>query len=150
MTTALLIRILRQDHEEIDKLFATLIAATTRVDRDRLRERVVDEMCKLFAAEESVVYSALKRAGTAPQMVERMLEQHTHLRQALETMNGQAPEAQAFENTAKSVRRLFNEHSAEVEQLVFPQAQNDLAPQLDSLAVEMEHARQREHGAYGV
>lgn len=83
MTNPLLFRILRHDYEEIDNLCATLAAATTRVDRERLRDRLIEETGKLFAAEESVVYSALMRAGTVPDVVERMLQQHGHLRQAL-------------------------------------------------------------------
>lgn len=146
----LVIRMLSQDYDRIDQLCGNLIAAIARIDQERLRDKLDDELNRLFAAEQTVIYKAIAQAGYATQLCEPMLLQHEHLRQAVATLRSHSPDGLAFENSVKSFRRLLNEHTAGVEQIVFPFIRTELTDQHDSLAIELEAERQLEHGSFGV
>lgn len=85
-----------------------------------------------------VIYKAIAQAGHATQLCEPMLLQHEHLRRAVATLKSHSPDGLAFENSVKSFRRLLNEHTAGVEQIVFPFIRTELTDQHDSLAIELE------------
>jgi Hemerythrin HHE cation binding domain len=145
----LVIRILSQDYHEIDQLCANLIVTNTRIDQERLRDRLDSELGRLFAAQETVTYKAIAQVGFDTEIVQPMLLQHEQLRQAVATLKSHSPDGLAFENAVKALRPLLSEHVADLEQLVFPIIRTQLAKQHDSLAIELEAQRQLEHGAFG-
>ena len=145
----LAIRILCQDYHDVDQLCDSLANSNTRIDQERLRDKLHDELAKLLSAEEATTYKAIAQAGFDAMVVQPMLLQHEHLRQAVASLMTHSPDGLAFENAVKAVRRLLSEHIADVEQLVFPIIRTELAEQQDLLAIGLEAQRQLEHGAFG-
>jgi hypothetical protein len=140
--------LLERDHSEVDALLGEL--ADQSADRDRARRMAAEALRAHMAMEEAVFYAALDNVGALHSFVERMRTQHRLIREALDTVCREPIGSPAFEQALERLDRLVDEHVQEEEMRAFAYAAEHLAGELEALAVEMEHRRQCERGAYGV
>jgi hypothetical protein len=140
--------LLEREHQEVDALLGEL--ADERADRDRARRMVEEALRAHMAMEEAVFYAALDNVGALHSFVERMRSQHQLIREALDTVCREPIGSPAFGQAVQRLDRLVDEHLEEEQMRAFAYAAEYLAGELEALAVEMEHRRQCERGAYGV
>jgi hemerythrin-like domain-containing protein len=139
---------LHREHEESDRLLGELLMR--QGDLERARRMLDDSLRRHMAVEEAVFYPALARLEMLGSFVERMRTQHGLIREALDALNGIGPNDPRFQDAAQRVNELVDAHVQEEETRAFAYAVQHLAGELESIAVEMEHRRECERGAYGV
>jgi len=139
---------LHREHEESDRLLGELLMR--QGDLERARRMLDDSLRRHMAVEEAVFYPALARLEMLGSFVERMHTQHGLIREALDALNGIGPDDPRFQDAAQRVNELVDTHVQEEETRAFAYAVQHLAGELESIAVEMEHRRECERGAYGV
>jgi hemerythrin-like domain-containing protein len=139
---------LHREHEESDRLLGELLMR--QGDLERARRMLDESLRRHMAVEEAVFYPALARLEMLGSFVERMHTQHGLIREALDALNGIGPDDPRFQDAAQRVNELVDTHVQEEETRAFAYAVQHLAGELESIAVEMEHRRECERGAYGV
>jgi hypothetical protein len=139
---------LHREHEEADRLLGELLAREG--DLERARRLLDDSLRKHMTVEEAVFYPALGRLEMLAAFVERMHAQHGRIREALDALNAAAPDDPRFDDAARRLNELLDAHVQEEESRGFEYAAQHLAGELEAIAVEMEHRRECERGAYGV
>lgn len=150
MTAPLLFQILERDYVAVDDCFAGLIATTAGPDLERARDVLAAETGRLFKAEADVVHRALARRGAASDGISRLQERQARIRAGLDDMKAGRPERSVLVADAQAVREQFAAYVADARETLFAPLRQAAAAELDGLAVELEAARQREHGNYGV
>jgi hemerythrin-like domain-containing protein len=140
---------LHREHEEVDRLLGELLMR--QGDLERARRMLDESLRRHMAVEEAVFYPALARLEMLGSFVERMHTQHDLIREALDALNGIGfDDDPRFQDAARRVNELVDAHVQEEETRAFAYAVQHLAGELESIAVEMEHRRECERGAYGV
>jgi hypothetical protein len=150
MPSALLLESIRQDHESVLGALRRWTDMQSGDERARARDEIVRLMRSHVRLENDVIYAALGRIGSAAPLLGRMARQHERLDHVAAMLEALAPENAALDAGIDLLTRLFNAHAEEEAQTVWPKLERHLRPDLDSLAIEYEDARQRERGAYGV
>jgi ATP/maltotriose-dependent transcriptional regulator MalT len=141
-------QLLHGEHEEVDRLLGEVQAHAGDLERAR---RLLDETLRQhMAVEEAVFYPALARLDMLASFVDRMRTQHGQIREALDALAAQSLGDAHFDAAAHRLNQLVDMHVQEEETRAFAYAAEHLAGELEALAVEMEHRRECERGAYGV
>lgn len=141
-------QLLHREHEEIETLLGELVAQ--KGDVERVRRLLTEALEHHMTVEEAVFYPALGKLRMLASFVERMRVQHEQIREALRAVGQKPPGEPAFSLAAGRLNELVDQHVVEEETRAFAYAAEHLAGELEGLAVEMEHRRQCERGAYGV
>lgn len=139
------IDLLLEDHCTVRGLLAELDAADTPDEQRRLYLRIAELHCGHEAAEEGVVFPALRRAapGAANAALARIGE-HEELDLLLDEMQRLTPSGHAFTKRAVALVLELTAHLDAEEQLVFPLLRQSLAPDaLVALAVESARIKER-------
>lgn len=139
------IDLLLEDHRTVRVLIAELDAADDPDERRRLYLRIAELHCGHEAAEEHVVFPALRRAapGAANAALARIGE-HEELDQLLDEMQRLTPTGHGFAKRAVALVLELTAHLEAEEQLVFPLLRQYLtADQLVLLAAESTRAKER-------
>ncbi len=143
------LRMLHEEHEQVDRLLGQLMAQEG--DLDEVRRALHEELCRHMAAEEQVFYAALDRLEMLASFVSRLRDQHARLRESVsELVACDLADRTRFRATTLHLNRLFDEHIEDEEGRGFAYAVEHLATDLDAIAVELEHSRSAARGAYGV
>jgi iron-sulfur cluster repair protein YtfE (RIC family) len=124
------IDLLLEDHRVVRGLLAELDAADQPEDLRRLYLRIVELHGGHEAAEEDVVFPALRRAAPAAAnaALARMGE-HEELDQLLEEMRRLAPSGHGFAKRAVALVLELTAHLDAEEQIVFPLLRQSLTPE---------------------
>ena len=141
-------QLLHAEHDEIDRLLGELVAGAG--DRDQVRRMLGQALDRHMAVEEAVFYPALARLEMLGSFVQRMRQQHGLIREAMDTVSRMEFGEEEFAFAAQRLDELVDSHVEEEESRAFGYAAEHLAGELEALAVEMEHQRECERGAYGV
>lgn len=138
------IDLLLEDHRVVRGLIAELDAADGPDEQRRLYLRIAELHCGHEAAEEHVVFPALRRAapGAANAALARIGE-HEELDQLLDEMQRLAPTGLAFAKRAVALVLELTAHLDAEEQLVFPLLRQ-YVPAQDLVALAAESARAKE------
>ncbi len=116
-----LAEIISSDHRAVEELFGQLESGAG--DRSRLVDKVIDELGAHTAAEEQVVYPAIR--DMVPEgrgMAERALAEHKGMRQAISKLERGEPEDAGFEAALKDLIAEVRTH--------VPEEENELLPAL--------------------
>jgi iron-sulfur cluster repair protein YtfE (RIC family) len=141
-------QLLHAEHEQVDRLLGEVQARAG--DLDRSRRLLAEALLQHMAVEEEVFYPALARIEMLSSFVERMRTQHGRIREALDALAALPSNDARYEDAARRLNELVDMHVQEEETRAFAYAAEHLAGELEALAVEMEHRRECERGAYGV
>jgi hemerythrin-like domain-containing protein len=140
--------LLHRDHEEADRLLGELQAGQGDLERAR---RILDETLRHhMRVEETVFYPALARVEMLGSFVERMRTQHQFIREALDALDATDLGDAGFADAVRRLNEAVDRHVQEEEARAFAYAAEHLAGELEAMAVEMQHRRECERGAYGV
>ena len=139
------IDLLLEDHRTVRGLIAELDATDSPDEQRRLYLRIAELHCGHEAAEEGVVFPALRRAapGAANAALARIGE-HEELDQLLDEMQRLAPTGHGFAKRAVALVLALTAHLDAEEQLVFPLLRQSLpVDALVVLAAECARAKER-------
>ncbi|MGN6521546.1 MAG: hemerythrin domain-containing protein [Dokdonella sp.] len=122
------IKLLKNDHDEVRELLATLEATTTRALKKR--RDVVEKIAMMLKAhttiEEEIFYPAFKAAGEKSdddKMYFEALEEHRAAGDlVLPDLLGTDPGSEKFSGRAKVLKELVEHHADEEEKEMFPRA----------------------------
>lgn len=142
--------LIRRDHEEVRDRLAEAATAHDPEQRERMLEALDETVGNHLDLEERVLYPALGRIDAVGSFVERMREQHGHIREALEGLRAVRDDTTAYSRELGVLEARLREHFDDTEQRLFGYARRYLAGDLEMLAVEMESVRNAERGAFGV
>ena len=137
------IDLLLEDHRIVRGLIAELDAADDPHEQRRLYLRIAELHCGHEAAEEHVVFPALRRAAPdAANAALARIGEHEELDQLLDEMQRLAPSGHGFAKRAVALVLALSAHLDAEEQLVFPLLRQALpAEHLVLLATESVRAK---------
>jgi hemerythrin-like domain-containing protein len=118
------IEVVTTDHRVVEQLFVHLMATKVPQDeelRAELARRIVHELSVHAAAEEQVLYPAVRRnVDGGDDLVDRSAAEHRALEEQLARLDGMAPDDGDFVPTAEGVQQLVAQHVHEEEHTVLP------------------------------
>jgi hemerythrin-like domain-containing protein len=144
----LALEVLHREHEAIDRLLGDLLAPAR--DPAHTRRMLDESLRQHMRVEEGVFYPALARLEMLESFIQRMRTQHQLIREALDLLATTQPGSAAFEDAARRLNELVDAHVQEEESRAFAYSAEHLGAELGALAIELEHRRECERGAFGV
>jgi len=138
------IALLKTDHRKVKNLFARYESAGNFSTKHLIAEQVFTELALHAQLEENVFYPAYEaRTGKqGTQLVADSRLAHAHVRELMIELQGIDLDEVAFEGKFHELMGIVREHVAEEENLLFPEAEQILADQLEDL---MEHMVNLKH-----
>jgi hemerythrin superfamily protein len=139
------ISLLKTDHRKVNNLFARYESAGNFRTRQLIAEQVFTELELHAHLEEHVFYPAYE-ATTGQQGTQLVADSrlaHAHIRALMSELQGLARDEAAFEVTFHDLMGLVQEHVAEEENVMFPEAEQRLADQLEDLMDHMVALKQQ-------
>jgi hemerythrin len=142
--------IIRGDHAEIRELLAEATRTTGADERKIVREALCSKIEAHLKTEERVLFPPLRKFDALDSFMDQMAMHHRLIRDAMAASVDAHLRDEAFAQALEHLRIQFSQHFDEEERRLFGYMTQHLRGELDSLAIEMEHARNRERGAFGV
>ena len=139
------ISLLKTDHRKVNNLFARYESAGNFRTKHLLAEQVCTELELHAHLEEHVFYPAYEavtgKQGT--QLVADSRLAHAHIRELMSELQSIELDEAAFEVKFHDLMGLVREHVAEEENVMFPEAEQMLADQLEDLMDHMVELKQQ-------
>lgn len=140
------VELLIADHRTVEQLFQQLELAskTSAVENQRdLAQRLVRDLSVHAAAEEQVLYPALRRSlDDGERLADEGIAEHGELRQLLADLDGAQPHDDRFFPGFRRVMEIVRAHAAEEETTVLPRLREALGQeQLYELAEALSNAK---------
>ena len=133
-------QLLKKQHREVEKLFATAL----KTEDPKVRRRTMDEIKSALehhtSIEEEIFYPAVRELGTkkAEDMIGEAYEEHHVVKLVLGELPKVDPSDDAFEYKMTVLKELVEHHVEEEEDEMFPMAEKKLGDQRSSeLAQQM-------------
>ena len=120
--------LLKKQHREVEKLFATALKATDAKTRKRTMEEIVKALEHHTAIEEDVFYPAVCEIGTkrAQDMIGEAYEEHHVVKLVLAELPQVDAGDEGFEYKMTVLKELVAHHVEEEEEEMFPMAEKRL------------------------
>jgi hemerythrin superfamily protein len=116
-----LAELIAADHRKVEELFGQLEREDG--DRRRLVDQVIDELTAHAAAEEQVVYPAIRdMVSGGGQMADHALSEHKSMKQAMTALEQGQPGDSQFETALRNLMSEVRDH--------VPEEENELLPAL--------------------
>ena len=138
------ISLLKTDHRKVKNLFARYESAGNFSTKHLLAEQVFTELDLHAQLEENIFYPAYEAmtGKHATHLVADSRLAHEHVRELMSELQGIDLDEAAFEEKFHELMSIVQEHVAEEENALFPEAEQILADQLEDLMdqmVELKH-----------
>jgi hemerythrin superfamily protein len=131
------IKMLKQQHREVEKLFKQLEKAKSARPRQKVFDEIADKLAVHAAIEEKHFYPSVKRRNTEDILLESV-EEHLGVKRVIADMLDLEADDPIFEAKAKVLQDLVEHHVEEEEGTLFPKVEKLLkADELDSIGEEM-------------
>lgn len=137
------IRLLEQDHHEVEQLFDQYDRAN-----DREKQPIVQRICMELEAhtqiEQEIFYPAV-RSGLGQdgeELVAEGLAEHQHVTQLIQQIRGMSPADQAIPPKLMVLMEDVRHHVDEEESEMFPLVQSSMTSDIDQLGQQMEQRKQ--------
>jgi hemerythrin superfamily protein len=139
------IALLKTDHRKVKNLFARYESAGNFRTKHLIAEQVFTELDLHAQLEEHVFYPAYEaRTGkNGTQLVADSRLAHEHVRELMIELQGIDRNEAAFEVKFHDLMGIVREHVAEEENVMFPEAEQILADQLEALMDHMVELKQQ-------
>lgn len=134
------IKLLKQQHREVEKLFAQFEEAGDRakVKKTELCAKISDALAVHAAIEERIFYPATKDARTE-ELLHEAVEEHLSAKRIIADLLEADVEDEQFDAKVKVLQEQIEHHVEEEEKELFPKAQKQLgSDRLEELGEEME------------
>jgi hemerythrin superfamily protein len=119
------VEVITTDHRAVERLFVLLQAATKPADtelRRDLGQRIVRELSAHAAAEEQVLYPAVRRyVDGGDDLADEAIAEHQELKELLTTLDGADPDDDAFLTGFRRAEELVAAHVRDEEGRLLPQ-----------------------------
>ena len=131
------IKLLKQQHREVEALFKQLEKAKSARPRQKAFEQVADKLAVHATIEERHFYPAVKRRATEEMLLEAV-EEHLGVKRVIADMLELEADDETFEAKAKVLKDLVEHHVEEEEKDLFPKVQKLLdADELEAIGEQM-------------
>ena len=131
------IKLLKQQHREVEALFKQLEKAKSARPRQKAFEQVADKLAVHATIEERHFYPAVKRRATEEMLLEAV-EEHLGVKRVIADMLELEAGDETFEAKAKVLKDLVEHHVEEEEKDLFPKVQKLLdADELEAIGEQM-------------
>ena len=131
------IKLLKQQHREVEALFKQLEKAKSARPRQKAFEQIADKLAVHATIEERHFYPSVKRRATEGMLLEAV-EEHLGVKRVIADMLDLDAGDETFEAKAKVLKDLVEHHVEEEEKDLFPKVQKLLeADELESIGEQM-------------
>src|SRR5205807_2423433 len=121
-TVADVIELLEHDHREVEQMFAEFEQATSKEQKETLRDRIIIELVRHSEAEEQAVYPMIRKAiDNGDQIVEHEIDEHSKAERIMKELDTMSADDPQFGVLMQQLMASIKEHVAEEENDVFPQ-----------------------------
>lgn len=132
------IKLLKQQHREVEALFKQLDKSRTASSRRKTFEQIADKLAVHATIEEKHFYPSVKRQATEGALLEAV-EEHLGVKRVIADMLELDSDDLTFEAKAKVLKDLVEHHVEEEEETLFPKVQKLVkADELAAIGEEME------------
>jgi hemerythrin superfamily protein len=132
------IKLLKQQHREVEALFKQLEKARTAGSRQKTFDQIADKLAVHATIEERHFYPSVKRQATEGILLESV-EEHLGVKRVIADMLDLEADDPTFEAKAKVLKDLVEHHVEEEEETLFPKVEKLVkADQLAAIGAEME------------
>jgi|SRR6187551_318334 hemerythrin superfamily protein len=131
------IKLLKQQHREVEALFKQLEKAKSARPRQKAFEQIADKLAVHATIEERHFYPSVKRRQTEDSLLEAV-EEHLGVKRVIADMLELDGSDETFEAKAKVLKDLVEHHVEEEEKELFPKVQKLLdADELEAIGEQM-------------
>src|SRR6185437_15842170 len=142
------LELLKQDHENVKRLFREAEAAQDGKRRKELFDQIETELEIHTHIEETVFYPAMEQHEELRDMVAEARDEHAEVKELLEDMENMSPDDEEFESSLQDLIDNVEHHAEEEEQEMFPKAQEAVGDKaLDDLGRQLEAAKGKQQRA---
>jgi hemerythrin superfamily protein len=123
------IELLEHDHREVEEMFAEFEQATTKEEKETLRDRIIIELVRHSEAEEQAVYPMIRKViDNGDQIVEHEIDEHSKAERIMKELDTMSADDPQFGVLMQQLMASITEHVAEEENDVFPQFRTRVEP----------------------
>ena len=131
------IKLLKQQHREVEALFKQLEKARTADSRQKTFDQIADKLAVHAAIEEKHFYPSVNRKATEEMLLEAV-EEHLGVKRVIADMLDLEADDPTFEAKAKVLKDLVEHHVEEEEGTLFPKVEKLVkADELSAIGDEM-------------
>ena len=129
------IELLEHDHREVEQMFAEFEQATSKEQKETLRDRIISELVRHSEAEEQAVYPVIsKKVDGGKDLVEHEIDEHTKAEKLMKQMDGMDGDDPQLGTLMDQLKTAILEHIREEETEAFPKLRQAVdADELDKL-----------------
>ena len=137
------IELLEHDHREVEQMFAEYEQATSKEQKETLRDRIIIELVRHSEAEEQAVYPLIrKRIDNGDQIIEHEIDEHSKAERIMKELDKMSADDPQFGVLMTQLMTAIKEHVAEEENDVFPQFRSRVdADELNKLGETVERLK---------
>jgi len=116
------IELLEHDHREVEQMFTEFAQATSKEQKETLRDRIIIELVRHSEAEEQAVYPLIrKNIDNGDQIIEHEIDEHSKAERIMKELDKMSADDPQFGVLMQQLMTAIKEHVAEEENDVFPQ-----------------------------
>ena len=116
------IELLEHDHREVEQMFTEFEQATSKEQKETLRDRIIIELVRHSEAEEQAVYPMIRKTiDNGDQIVEHEIDEHSKAERIMKELDTMSADDPQFGVLMQQLMESIKEHVAEEENDVFPQ-----------------------------
>lgn len=134
------IELLEHDHREVEQMFAEYEKATSKEEKETLRDRIIIELVRHSEAEEQAVYPLVrKKIDNGERIIEHEIDEHSKAERIMKELDTMSADDPQFGVLMQQLMAAITEHVAEEENDVFPQFRTKVSPEeLNKLGATVE------------
>jgi len=116
------IELLEHDHREVEQMFAEFEQATSKEQKETLRDRIIIELVRHSEAEEQAVYPMIRKTiDNGDQIVEHEIDEHSKAERIMKELDRMKADDPQFGVLMQQLMAAIRQHVQEEESEVFPQ-----------------------------
>ena len=137
------IELLEHDHREVEQMFAEYEQATSKEQKETLRDRIIIELVRHSEAEEQAVYPLIRKSiDNGDQIIEHEIDEHSKAERIMKELDTMSADDPQFGVLMQQLMDDIKEHVAEEENDVFPQFRTKVdADELNKLGETVERLK---------
>jgi hemerythrin superfamily protein len=123
------IELLEHDHREVEQMFAEFEQATSKEEKEALRDKIIIELVRHSEAEEQAVYPVVRKViDNGDQIVEHEIDEHSKAERVMKELDRMSADDPQFGVLMQQLMADIKEHVQEEENDVFPQFRTRVDP----------------------
>jgi len=124
------IELLEHDHREVEQMFAEFEQATSKEDKEALRDKIIIELVRHSEAEEQAVYPLMRKViDNGDQIIEHEIDEHSKAERIMKELDTMSADDPQFGVLMQQLMAAIKEHVQEEENDVFPQFRTRVEPE---------------------